>query len=239
MTDAGPSLDLRSFGRRRGRKLSPRQQTLIDAVLPRIRVNAADPCSDLTRPIWLEIGFGGGEHLLHQAAANPAVTCIGCEPFEEGVAKVLTAVDARGLTNIRLHPDDARPLLRRLPDASIARIFVLFPDPWPKRKHQKRRLLSVEVLRELARILEPGGELRIGTDIPDYARTILMALQRVPELDWTARRPGDWTIRPDDWPQTRYETKAVREGRRSCYLLLRRRSATVACSRCASTAHAG
>jgi tRNA (guanine-N7-)-methyltransferase len=219
--------DLRSFGRRRGRKLSPRQQALIDNLLPRVQVSLSHPIADPARPHWLEIGFGGGEHLVHQAAGNPAVTLIGCEPFKEGVAKVLTAVETRGLANIRLHPDDARPLLRALPDASIARAFVLFPDPWPKRKHVKRRLISPPFLAELARVLVPGGELRIGTDIPDYARTILMAMQATPQLEWPARSAHDWNIRPDDWPQTRYEQKAVREGRRSCYLCLRRRADTV------------
>jgi tRNA (guanine-N7-)-methyltransferase len=228
MSDADHPRDLRSFGRRRGRKLSPRQQDLIDHRLPGILIDPAKPLHGLSGPIWLEIGFGGGEHLIHQATSNPQVTCMGCEPFEEGVAKVLTAVEARNLTNVRLLPDDARPLLRSLPPASIDRAFVLFPDPWPKRKHQKRRLLSVETLQDLARVLVPGGELRIGTDIPDYARTILMGLQSVPDLIWTARCVADWTVRPDDWPQTRYEQKAVREGRRSCYLLLRRRVATLA-----------
>jgi tRNA (guanine-N7-)-methyltransferase len=215
-------LDLRSFGRRRGRKLSPRQATLLAEMLPRVAFDAAMPIKRPERPLWLEIGFGGGEHLIHQAAANPAVDVIGCEPFEDGVVKVLTAMVERHLGNITLHMDDAREVLRALPAASIERAFVLFPDPWPKRKHQKRRLVSVALLGELARVMKPGAMLRIGTDIEDYARTMLMAFQQVPAFRWTARGPQDWQIRPDDWPMTRYEEKAVREGRRSAYLLFER-----------------
>ncbi len=212
--------DLRSYGRRRGRKFSPRQQQLWDEVLPRFR---ADP-SRLTTACdtWLEIGFGGGEHLIWQATHNATVEIIGCEPFEDGVVKVLDAIETGPLKNIRLHPDDARDLIRKLPDASIARAFVLFPDPWPKKRHVKRRLVGTGLLRDLARVMKPGAELRIGTDIADYARTMLMAFQGEPAFHFTALRPADWQIRPEDWPQTRYEDKAVREGRRSVYLLFRR-----------------
>ncbi len=206
--------ELRSFGRRRGRKLSPHQDQLLAAVLPRVAVDlAASP----PRDVWLEIGFGGGEHLIWQAAHNPGVTLIGCEPFEEGVVKVLAAIEAGGLGNVRVHPDDARAVLRWLPEASVARAFVLFPDPWPKRKHRKRRLVAGPLLAMLARVLRPGAELRVGTDIGDYARTMLMAFQREPRFAWTAARPQDWRVRPDDWPETRYEQKAQREGRRSYY----------------------
>jgi tRNA (guanine-N7-)-methyltransferase len=211
------SLALRSFGRRRGRKLSPRQDGLLREMLPRVAFDAGRPIADPSKPLWLEIGFGGGEHLIWQAEQTPAVNIL-----EDGVVKVLTAMDARGLGNIQLHMDDARDVLRALPDASVARAFVLFPDPWPKRKHQKRRLVSVALLEQLARVMMPGAELRIGTDIADYARTMLMAFQRTPQFRWTATRPADWQIRPDDWPKTRYEAKAEREGRRSAYLLFER-----------------
>jgi tRNA (guanine-N7-)-methyltransferase len=219
--------ELRSFGRRRGRVLSGRQKRLWDDVLPRVAVDLRVPAQlpllgQGLADTWLEIGFGGGEHLIWQAGQNPHVGLIGCEPFEDGVVKVLTAIEDSGLSNIRLHADDARDVLRWLPEASITRAFVLFPDPWPKRKHLKRRLVNTHLLELLARVIRPGGELRLGTDIADYARTILMAVQHVPAFRWTARGPNDWRVRPVDWPQTRYEDKAVREGRVSSYLLFER-----------------
>jgi tRNA (guanine-N7-)-methyltransferase len=214
--------ELRTFGRRRGRKLSPRQDALMRELLPRVAYAASNPVPDQTKPLWLEIGFGGGEHLIWQAQHNPAINLLGCEPFEDGVAKVLVAIEENNLHNITLHADDARDVLRTLPAASVARAFILFPDPWPKRRHIKRRLINVKLLNQLAEVLAPAAELRIGTDIPDYARTILMAFQQEPRFRWQAVRPDDWRIRPTDWPQTRYEDKAVREGRRSCYLSFKR-----------------
>ena len=219
-------LDLRSYGRRRGRKLSPRQERLIGEVLPRVSLDLATPApaelADLFDPpkrqVWLEIGFGGGEHLVWQAQHNLDVGCIGCEPFEEGVVKVLAAIEEQGLGNIRLFPDDARAVLRWLPAASIDRAFILFPDPWPKTKHRKRRLVNPATLALLARALKPGAELRLATDIGDYARTMLVALQATPEFRWTATCANDWRQRPAGWPETRYEQKAVREGRKSSYL---------------------
>ena len=216
------ALELRSFGRRRGRKLSPRQEGLLHEMLPRVGFDPARPIADPGKPLWLEIGFGGGEHLIWQAEHAPGVTILGCEPFEDGVVKVLTAMDERKIGNIQLHMDDARDVLRALPEASIARAFVLFPDPWPKRKHQKRRLVSTTMLAQLARVLEPGAELRIGTDIEDYARTMMMAFHQTPQFRWTAMGAADWQVRPTDWPKTRYEAKAEREGRRSAYLLFER-----------------
>lgn len=222
--------DLRSFGRRHGRKLSPRQEALLADLLPRVRVNLMKPLvlvSDpegLTPAVWLEIGFGGAEHLIWQAEHNPGATLIGCEPFEEGVVKALSAIERLHLGNIRLHPDDARPLLRWLPAASLDRCFILFPDPWPKKRHAKRRLVSAETLALVARAMKPGAELRIGTDIGDYARTILLAVAATPELEWQAASAADWRVRPLDWPETRYEAKAVREGRRRYYLRFLRRA---------------
>ncbi len=168
------------------------------------------------RDVWLEIGFGGGEHLVWQARENPGIGFLGCEPFEDGVVKVLSAVDAHGIANIRVCADDARPLLRLLPEVSIGRVFVLFPDPWPKKRHHKRRLVSVETLRDLARAVRPGAELRIATDIPAYACAILLSVEEEGSFRWTASGADDWRRRPSDWPQTRYEAKALREGRR-CY----------------------
>ena len=218
--------DLRSYGRRRGRKLSPRQDRLIGELLPRVALDLASSApariaslfDPLRQQIWLEIGFGGGEHLVWQAQHNQTVGLIGCEPFEEGVVKVLTAIEQQNIGNIRLYPDDARAVLRWLPEASLDRVFILFPDPWPKTKHRKRRLVNAATLALLARAMKPGAELRLGTDIGDYARTMLIAIQATPAFRWTATCANDWRQRPADWPETRYEQKAVRESRKSSYL---------------------
>ena len=171
-----------------------------------------------TSRTWLEIGFGGGEHLIWQADANPDVGLIGCEVFEDGVVKALSAIEEGGLANVRLSTEDARELLRHLPDASLDRVFILFPDPWPKKRHVKRRLVNRGLFDHLARVMRPGGELRIGTDIADYLRTMLLAARGRADFAWQVQGPRDWRLRPTDWPQTRYEAKAVREGRR-CYFL--------------------
>ena len=218
--------ELRSFGRRRGRKLSARQQHLLDEVLPRVSLSSAEasPASltDLfatpTSRVWLEIGFGGGEHLVWQARANLDVGLIGCEVFEDGVVKVLSVIDEAKLGNVLLSTEDAREVLRRLPVGSLDRVFILFPDPWPKKRHLKRRLINRALVDQLALLVRSGGELRIGTDIGDYLRTILLAIRGQPAFVWQAQGPEDWRVRPADWPQTRYEAKAGREGRR-CYFL--------------------
>ncbi len=232
-TDNG-KIELRSFGRRRGRKPSDRQVALMRDCLPRVAVDMSAPCCRLdafargvggaavldqesesqgAKQKFLEIGFGGGEHLVWQAQHNSSVTLIGCEPFEDGVIKVLTKIEDDKIGNIRLHMGDARDVLRWLAPNSISRAFILFPDPWPKRKHRKRRLVNPSTLALLARIMKPGAELRIGTDIGDYARTILQAFSAQSEFTWLAAGPEDWRIRPPDWPETRYEQKAAREGR--------------------------
>jgi tRNA (guanine-N7-)-methyltransferase len=172
--------------------------------------------------VWLEIGFGGGEHLVWQARANPGVGLIGCEPFQDGVVKVLDAIETGHLANIRLHADDARPLLRWLPAASIGRAFVLFPDPWPKKRHRKRRLVSPATLAELARVMRSGAELRLATDHGEYAAAMMLAVEAQGEFRWTAASPSDWRRRPVDWPSTRYEQKALAQGRRCTYLRFRR-----------------
>ncbi|RIA47355.1 tRNA (guanine(46)-N(7))-methyltransferase TrmB [Dichotomicrobium thermohalophilum] len=221
----------RSFGRRKGHKLSLRQSRLVDELLPRLQPDLSQPPPDpLTTlfaapvsEVWLEIGFGAGEHLLWQARANPHAGLLGCEPYINGVAKVLTAVETHDLRNVAVHPDDARDLLSWLPEASIARAFILFPDPWPKRRHRKRRFLREENIAALARVMQPGGELRFATDIGDYARTALLAFMREGSFAWTAQRPRDWRERPDDWPQTRYEAKAIAAGRACAYFRFRRR----------------
>jgi tRNA (guanine-N7-)-methyltransferase len=227
--------ELRSFGRTRGRKLSARQQRLVDKKLPELALaldrsppeRLAALFSAPVNGVWLEIGFGGAEHLAWQAEHNPDIGLIGCEPFEEGVVKALTAIEERSLGNVRLHPGDAREVLRWLPDESIDRVFVLFPDPWPKRRHAKRRLVSATFIAHLARVMRPGAELRVATDIGDYARTALLAVGACPDFAWPARRPSDWRVRPADWPPTRYETKAVREARKCYYFSFRRGSGPI------------
>lgn len=229
--------DLRSFGRRRGRKPTPHQLKLLDQLLPRVALDAqavvasgmrdtaglAALCGAAGADVWLEIGFGGGEHLIWQARNNPSIAIIGSEPFADGVVKVLAAIEADGLDHVRILADDVRPLLRALPEASLSRVFILFPDPWPKRRHHKRRLLGVPLVAELARVMRPGAQLRFATDIGDYARTALLSLNANANFEWTALRPGDWRERPADWPSTRYEEKAVREGRRRYFFRFCRR----------------
>jgi tRNA (guanine-N7-)-methyltransferase len=230
MTDHQQQEDLRSYGRRRGRAPSARQQALWRDVLPRVAIPSDPPMLvDLpalfpapVQDVWLEIGFGGGEHLAWQAKEHPDVGFLGCEPFEDGVVKLLSAIELGGLTNIRVWAGDARPLLRLLPQARIGRAFILFPDPWPKRRHHKRRLLSAATLAEITRILRPGGELRIATDVGEYAAAMLYAALHKRELRWTAQGPQDWRARPPDWPQTRYEAKAAGAGRRCYFFRLER-----------------
>lgn len=214
------------FGRRKGRPLSARQQRLLDELLPRLALDLeAPPPEPLARlfpvpieDVWLEIGFGAGEHLLWQAKANPRIGLIGAEPFINGVAQLLGRIEEDAVRNVRVHADDALPLIEWLPEASIGRAFVLYPDPWPKARHRKRRLLSPATLARLARILRPGAELRLATDIGDYARTSLLAARAVPQMAWCAHSAADWRTRPADWPATRYEAKAIAEGRRPLYL---------------------
>ncbi|WP_319824492.1 tRNA (guanine(46)-N(7))-methyltransferase TrmB [Thalassovita sp.] len=174
------------------------------------------------RDVWLEIGFGGGEHMVHQASRNPDVGFIGCEPFINGVAMLLGKIRAAGRDNIRIHPGDARDMFDVLPEASVARAFLLYPDPWPKKRHHRRRFVTQEHLQPLARVLKPGAVFRVATDIPDYVR---QTLEEVPKagFDWLAERPQDWREPWDDWMSTRYEQKALREGRVPHYLTFRKR----------------
>jgi len=222
----GHAPELRSFGRRRGRSLSARQQALLSDVLPRLELDLSSPpppsltalFASPVAKVWLEIGFGGAEHLIWQARHNAHVGLIGCEVFEDGVVKALSAIEADALANVRLSTSDARELLRWLPAASLDRVFVLFPDPWPKKRHAKRRLVTRVLLDLLARVMAPDAELRIATDIGDYARTTLLAARAHAEFAWTAEGPEGWRERGPDWPQTRYESKARGQGRR-CYFL--------------------
>jgi tRNA (guanine-N7-)-methyltransferase len=173
---------------------------------------------DGRRELWLEVGFGGGEHLATLAQKHRDVGFIGAEPFVNGVARLLSLAEAAGLDNIRVLADDARLLLKALPEAAIARAFVLFPDPWPKLRHHKRRIVNPGTVADLARAIRPRGELRLATDDPDYARSMLETVLREPRFDWLAERNDNWMVRPDDWPPTRYEEKARAAGRRPVYL---------------------
>ena len=214
------------YGRRKGKRLRAGQEVLMETLLPKLRIDPGrDPRETLERPtqnLWLEIGFGGGEHLAAQARAHPDIGFIGCEPFVNGVAKLLAVIDGERLQNIRVWDRDATELISRLPPASLDRIYLLYPDPWPKRRQRKRRFVSDQTLAALARILRPGADLRFATDIDDHAGWALARVLQSPHFTWTAERPDDWRKPWPDWPGTRYETKAVRDGRAPIYLTFRR-----------------
>jgi tRNA (guanine-N7-)-methyltransferase len=177
----------------------------------------------VARPsIWLEFGFGGGEHLAAQAERHPETGLIGCEIFENGIVKLLAQIERRHLDNVRIFADDARLLIAALAPASIDRVFILFPDPWPKRRHHKRRLVSREILDSLAEIMTDNAELRLATDDCDYLCWILERITDHPAFEWLARRADDWRERPEDWPPTRYEEKARATGRSPTFLRVRR-----------------
>jgi tRNA (guanine-N7-)-methyltransferase len=218
-------------GRHKSRPLRPAQQRVMDELLPCLRVDPPadgplDPRAAFDagiREVWLEVGFGAGEHLAWQAAQHPDVGVIGAEHFRDGIARLLRQVESEGLSrNVRVYPGDGRDLLDVLPDAGLTRVFVLFPDPWPKTKHHKRRIVQQDQLDQIARVLVDGGELRLATDDPSYQRWMLIECQRHPAFRWTARRPSDWRERGADWPATRYEQKAVGEGRTPMFLRYRR-----------------
>ena len=211
------------FGRRKGKKLRAGQDELVQTLLPAIRVTpGAAPSSLFPHPdaleTWLEIGFGGGEHLAAQARARRDVNFVGCEPFVNGMAKLLAAIDQEGLDNIRVWDDDVTRLLPSLPDACFDRVMILYPDPWPKRRQRKRRLVSDDMLAMLARIMKPGAELRFASDIDDYVGWVLARILRSAHFRWTATRAEDWRRPYEGWPGTRYEAKAIREGRAPSYL---------------------
>jgi tRNA (guanine-N7-)-methyltransferase len=208
-----PHPPLRSYGRLKSRPIKPRQAALMDTLLPSLRapLEPFEPRAlmDGAAEAWLEIGFGGGEHLATQAARRPEVLFIGAEPFQNGVASALRHIDEAGLTNVRVHDGDARELLARMPDASLERIFVLFPDPWPKARHHKRRLLQADTAAELARVLKPGGRLRFASDWANYVDWSLELLSATPGLTWTADQAADWRTPPADHVTTRYEEKRL------------------------------
>ncbi|MFT4715753.1 MAG: tRNA (guanine-N7-)-methyltransferase [Paracoccaceae bacterium] len=174
------------------------------------------------RPVWLEIGFGGGEHMVHQAGTHPNVGIIGCEPYINGIAMLLGKIRAAGVSNVAIHPGDARDLFDVLPSASIDRAFLLYPDPWPKARHHRRRFVNPEFLDPLAEVLKPGAILRVATDIKDYVRQTLEQMHSHPAFEWLAEGPEDWRTPWSDWISTRYEIKAIREDRTPHYLTFRR-----------------
>ncbi|MCB2134818.1 MAG: tRNA (guanosine(46)-N7)-methyltransferase TrmB [Rhodobacteraceae bacterium] len=219
------------YGRIRGKTLRPSQKVYLSEDLDSLRpagiTRDENPARDPVDPagffgdgrdIWLEIGFGGGEHLVHMAARYPTIGLIGCEPFINGVAMLLGKIREAKVQNLAIHPGDARDLMEVLPDASVARAFLNYPDPWPKRRHHRRRFVTAEHLLPLARILRPGAEFRVATDIADYVR---QTLKEVPKAGFVLEREGSepW----DDWCRTRYEAKALREGRPPHYLTFHRR----------------
>ncbi|PKQ09686.1 MAG: tRNA (guanosine(46)-N7)-methyltransferase TrmB [Alphaproteobacteria bacterium HGW-Alphaproteobacteria-12] len=225
------------YGRTKGKSLKPRQAKLMETLFPRVSISlekgpapsALDPRSlfEDVDEVWLEVGFGGGEHLAHQASLNPRAGIMGCEPFLNGVAKLVSEIDARGLSNVRVLNDDARFLLERLAPASLTRVFILYPDPWPKKRHNKRRFVNGETLGFLAKALARGGELRFASDIPDYVAWTLDHVSRFNRAEgetflWTAESATDWGTPYEGWPGTRYEAKAIREGRTPAYLSFRR-----------------
>jgi len=223
--------NLRTFyGRRRVRRLRPAQKRLLAEMLPRVAVDlecaARDPGRLFDPPVadvWLEIGFGAGEHLAAQAGTHPEIGLIGCEPYLNGVARLLGVLDAGKISNVRVFADDARLLLDRLPDASIGRCFILFPDPWPKGRHHRRRIVAPGNLAAIARILRDGAELRMASDHTEYVRWMLFHTLDHGAFEWLARGPADWRARPSDWPATRYEEKALARGAHCAYLRFRRR----------------
>ena len=221
------------YGRFKGKTLRPTQieylENDLDALSPgpiSVEKNPDRTGLDMSaifdgKPVWLEIGFGGGEHLVHQATQNPEVGIIGCEPFINGVAMLLGKIRDADARNIRVYPGDARHLFDVVPEGSIDRAFLLYPDPWPKKRHHRRRFVTAEHLEPLARVLKKDAIFRVATDIPDYVR---QTLQEVPKagFEWLAEGPEDWRTPWGDWISTRYEQKALREGRTPHYLTFRR-----------------
>ena len=212
MEDAAHPL-LRSYGRIKSRPIKPRQAALVEELLPSLRPPEGpfDPRALMAgaQDAWLEIGFGGGEHMAAQAARAPQTLIVGCEPFLNGVASAVRHVAEQGLKNVRIHDGDARELVARLPDACLDRVFILFPDPWPKARHHKRRIVQADMVAELARVLKVGGRLRFATDVAGYADWALEKIIASPHFDWTAQRADDWRVAPADHITTRYEEKRL------------------------------
>lgn len=229
--DDAPSAQARSFfGRRKGHKLRPHHAALIEDLLPRLAIDIGTPApaslaslfAESTNAVRLEIGFGGGEHLLAEAAAFPGTGFIGCEPYVNGMAKILAQIEARGLSNIRLFAGDAAELLAWVPQQSLARIDLIHPDPWPKRRHWKRRFVQDATIQAMALALTPHGEFRFVCDIDDYTTWTLWHMQGAVDFRWLAERAADWRAPWPGYTMTRYGAKATREGRKASYLRFQR-----------------
>jgi tRNA (guanine-N7-)-methyltransferase len=218
------------FGRRKGKALRPAQQSRLERLLPRLRIDVGRPCPGALSELFpgkisdfcLEIGCGGGEHLIAQALANPAIGHFGVEPFVNGLAHILMLVEEHSVANVRLHDEDAARLLDWLPASSLSRVDLLYPDPWPKRRHWKRRFVNAANVERIARALRPGGEFRFASDMAEYVNWTLRHVMANPSLAWTAQSADDWRIPWPDWRPTRYEAKATRDQRRPAYLRFRR-----------------
>ncbi|WP_075216435.1 tRNA (guanosine(46)-N7)-methyltransferase TrmB [Mongoliimonas terrestris] len=234
MTPSDDAREAAFFGRRKGKPLRALQAERLSALLPRLALPLhrphTDPLSALfahaPSEIRLEIGFGGGEHLVHRALERPDVGFIGVEPFVNGMAKALVAVEAHALSNIRFSDRDAIEVLDWLPAGSLDRVVLLYPDPWPKKRHWKRRFVGPDTLDRFARVLKPGGAFHFASDIESYVDWTLFETRRHPAFRWTAERPADWSLPWAGWPGTRYEAKALREGRKPAYLTFARQDAT-------------
>jgi len=217
------------FGRRHGKTIRPAQSVALETGLALYRLDLASPAPDAlhslfpapVKEIRLEIGFGGGEHLLHEAAANPDIGFIGIEPFVNGMAKMMMALDRQPLANLRVYDDDAMRVLDWLPPASLDAIELLYPDPWPKKRHWKRRFISAVNLDRFARLLKPGGAFRFASDVDTYVNWTLLHCRAHGQFEWQARSAADWHEPYEGWPGTRYEAKALMEGRRPAYLRFR------------------
>jgi tRNA (guanine-N7-)-methyltransferase len=220
------------YGRRVGKAIRPQRKALMETYLAKIGISrpaAAETCTvaDLFDvpygQYWLEIGFGGGEHAAGQAMAHPDVGVVASEVFANGIGSLIGHIDAHDISNIRIYPEDVRQLLPHFPENSFDRIFVLFPDPWPKRRHAERRFIGPGNLPELSRLLKSGGELRVVSDDMTYVRWALRHVAPHADFMWMAEKPSDWRMPPEDWIETRYQQKAVREGRQPKFLRFQRR----------------
>ena len=229
--ETSPATRWNFHGRRIGKALRSGQKALLADMLDRYRIPGLAPAEnrerrpvDLmagfgnVRQIWLEVGFGSGEHLVRQAADNPDIGLVGCEPYVNGVASLLSKLQNSNIDNVRIHPGDVRDFFDVAAVNSIGRVFVLYPDPWSKRRHHRRRFVTGQYLDPLARICMPGAEIRLATDIADFARQAVVEFGRLPEFEWIAARRSDWTTPWPGWSPTRYESKAISQGRSPIYL---------------------
>jgi tRNA (guanine-N7-)-methyltransferase len=229
MTSTKPGSRPILYGRRRGKKLRPQQTALLTHQLPQLAISEGDSIIDMqslfvgsVSQLWLEIGFGGGETLVQAACRRPEIGFIGCEPFINGVAKALSLITARQLGNIRLYVGNAATLIDRMPACCLAGVNLFYPDPWPKRRHRERRFISDVTLRHLARVMQVGSELRLVTDMDDYSGWVLARILRSPHFKWRAQSAKEWLQPWVDWTPTRYEQKALQDGRPPAYFVFRR-----------------